>query len=496
MKKRLFLAIGLASMLCHFPASATIPWKGDDPFFLSSRGSKLTDVLHDLGANYGVPVVVSEKVDEPFIGVIRDVSPTKALDELARMHKLAWYYDGQAVHVYKANEVGSKLITPTYLPVSELIDQLEGSHILDNKHCRVRALPSSNAMQVEGVPICLTRVNTLAERIDQQKLNHDQNQEKIELFPLKYASAGDTKHSYRGQEIVIPGIVSMLKEMAQGRTLPLKENQGAQQPADRSLPMFSADIQQNAVIVRDRKINIPMYATLIKKFDIKPKLIEISVMIMDVDSTELNSLGIDWSLSTQIGGGGISLNSNGAPSSSSFSSIISNTGGFMVKLSALEENAKAQVLSRPSVVTLDNTEAVLDRSVTFHTKLISDKVAKLESITTGSMLRVTPRLINQNGHPEMMLKLIIQDGTQTESHNVNEPLPQTRNSEVSTQTLLRAGQSLLLGGFIQDEVRENERKIPLLGDLPLVGKLFRSTNKTSRSTVRLFLIKAQPSSQL
>lgn len=489
MRKNLLLAVGLASMLCHFSALASLPWQGDDPFFLSSRGSKLTDVLHDLGANYGVPVVVSTQVDEPFIGVIKDVSPSKALDELARMHKLAWYYDGQAIHIYKASEVGSQLITPTYLPVSELISQLEGSNILDKKHCQVRALPSSNAMQVEGVPICLSRVETLAKRIDQQKLNHDQNQEKIELFPLKYASAGDTTHSYRGQQIVIPGIVSMLKEMAQGRTLPLKENQGEQQPADRSLPMFSADIQQNAVIVRDRKINIPMYASLIKKFDIKPKLIEISVMIMDVDSTELKSLGIDWSLSTQIGGGGISLNSSGAPSSSSFSSIITNTGGFMVKLSALEKNAKAQLLSRPSVVTLDNTEAVLDRSVTFHTKLVSEKVAKIESITTGSLLRVTPRLINQGGHPEMMLKLIIQDGKHTDALSEHEPLPQTSNSEVSTQTLLRAGQSLLLGGFIQDEVKESERKIPLLGDLPLVGSLFRSTDKTSRSTVRLFLIK-------
>jgi type III secretion protein C len=259
--------------------------------------------------------------------------------------------------------------------------------------------------------------------------------------------------------------------------------------------MFSADVQQNAVIVRDRKINIPLYDSLIRKFDRKPTLIEISVMIMDVNSEDLSALGIDWSASTQIGGGSVSFNSSGKPSSDSFSSVISNTGTFMIRLNALQQNAKAQILSRPSVVTLDNTEAVLDRSITFHTKLVSREVAKLESLTTGSMLRVTPRLIDEGTHKEMMLKLVIQDGRQISAYSEHEPLPQTLSSEVATQTLLRAGQSLLLGGFVQDEQSEGERKIPLLGDIPVLGKLFRSTQKNSRSTVRLFLIKAEPSLQ-
>lgn len=495
MRIKIILAVCLLTMLGNSQAMATIPWKDNEPFFLSSRGSKLTDVLHDLGANYGVPVVVSRQVDEPFIGVIKNMAPAQALDHLARLHKLAWYYDGQAIYVYKAQEVSSRLITPTYLSVDTLTDQLEGSNILDQRHCRVRTLPASNALQVEGVPICLGRVEMLAKRIDEQKLNHDQNQEIIQLFPLKYASAADSSYSYRGQKVVIPGIVSMLKEMAQGRTLPLQENQGQQQAADRSLPMFSADVQQNAVIVRDRKINIPLYDSLIRKFDRKPTLIEISVMIMDVNSEDLSALGIDWSASTQIGGGSVSFNSSGKPSSDSFSSVISNTGNFMIRLNALQQNAKAQILSRPSVVTLDNTEAVLDRSITFHTKLVSREVAKLESLTTGSMLRVTPRLIDEGTHKEMMLKLVIQDGRQISAYSEHEPLPQTLSSEVATQTLLRAGQSLLLGGFVQDEQSEGERKIPLLGDIPVLGKLFRSTQKNSRSTVRLFLIKAEPSLQ-
>lgn len=474
---------------------ANIPWHDNSPFFLSSRGSKLTNVLLDLGANYGVPVVVSSQIDEPFIGVIQNLSPAKALDHLARQYKLAWYYDGQSIYIYKAHEVSHQLITPTYLTVATLIGQLKSSNILDPRYCRVRALSASNALQAEGVPVCLQRVETLAKRIDEQKLNHDQNQEGIRFFPLKYASAADTSYSYRDQVVVIPGIVSMLKEMAQGRTLPLKENQGQQQPADRSLPMFSADIQQNAVIVRDRKINMPLYESIIKEFDHKPALIEISVLIIDVDAQNLSELGIDWSVSTKIGGGSISFNSNGQPDTDNFSSVISNTGNFMLRLNALQKNAKAQIVSRPSVVTLDNTQAVLDRNITFYTKLLADKVAKLESISTGSLLRVTPRLIDENGQKEVMLKLMIQDGRQISTSNQAEPLPMTRTSEVATQTLLRAGQSLMLGGFVQNEESEEERKIPLLSDIPILGNLFRSTQKNNRSAVRLFLIKAEPSKQ-
>lgn len=259
--------------------------------------------------------------------------------------------------------------------------------------------------------------------------------------------------------------------------------------------MFSADVQQNAVIVRDRKINMPLYEKLIKEFDRKPALIEIAVLIIDVNAQDLSSLGIDWAMSTKIGGGRISFNSNGEANANNFSSVISNTPNFMIRLNALQQNAKAQILSRPSVVTLDNTQAVLDRSITFHTKLLAENVAKVESISTGTLLRVTPRLIDENGQKQMMLKLVIQDGRQIDSTSVQEPLPQTLSSEVSTQTLLRAGQSLLLGGFVQNENSEGVSKIPLLGDLPLVGSLFRSKQNNTRSTVRLFLIKAEPSTQ-
>ncbi len=85
-------------------------------------------------------------------------------------------------------------------------------------------------------------------------------------------------------------------------------------------------------------------------------------------------------------------------------------------------------------------------------------MAKLESVTSGSLLRVTPRMIETEGVQEVLLNLNIQDGQQQASTNSNEPLPEIRNSDISTQATLQVGQSLLLGGFIQDTQIESQNK--------------------------------------
>lgn len=484
----------IAGALIVSTASAQpIPWQGQ-PFFISSRNTALASVLKSLGANYGLPVVVSPKITEMYAGELRDSPRGRALAELARLYQLLPYYDGNTLYVYKAQEVDQALLTPAYLSGSDLAKLIKQSGLLDGASCRLRSVGSANALQVSGVPVCLSRVSTLAKQLDEQNLNQEQNKETVSIFPLKYANAADSNYAYRSQTVVVPGVVSVLREMTQGRALPLPDNK-TPAPADASgLPMFSADTRQNAVLVRDRKKNMELYADLIPKLDQRPTLVEISMSIIDVDASDINELGIDWSASARIGGGGVSFNSGGGLASDSFSSLLSNAGSFMVRLSALEQKSKAKIVSRPSVVTLDNVQAVLDRSITFYTRLVSEKNAKLESVTAGALMRVTPRLIHENGSDRVLLTLNIQDGRQDKPISQAESLPQIQNAEISTQATLNVGQALLLGGFVQDEKLEGERKIPLLGDIPLLGSLFRSKAQSARSVVRLFLIKAEPRS--
>ncbi|QAU24835.1 EscC/YscC/HrcC family type III secretion system outer membrane ring protein [Dyella sp. M7H15-1] len=477
---------------CQSVWGKPIPWRGE-PFFVSSRGNPLAAVLKDLGANYGLPVVVSPQITEHYAGTLQDTPPGYALRELSRLYQLLPYYDGNTLYVYKAQEVSQTLITPSYIDTPQLERLILQSKLLDDKACHLLPVGSANAIQVTGVPICLTRVGELAKQLDVQNLNQEQNKETIALYPLKYASAADTNYAYRNQNVVVPGVVSVLRDMAQGHALPLPDDKTADPKDTSGLPSFSADTLQNAVLIRDRKKNMPLYSELISKLDKRPALIEISVAIIDVDAADIQALGVNWSGSTRIGGGQVSFNSGGGLDSDSFSSVVSNSSGFMARINALAEQSKATIVSRPSVVTLDNVQAILDRNITFYTKLSSKENTQLASVAAGSLMRVTPRLIHDEGtQDKVLLTLNIQDGRQAPAIGGSEQLPQIQNAEIATQATLNVGQALLLGGFVQNEHVQGKSKIPLLGDLPLIGGLFRSKSQSTRSVVRIFLIDARP----
>jgi len=460
------------------------------PFFYSTRGVKLADLLRDLGANYQLSVVLSKDIDAVFIGSIENLGLEAALDHLARLHRLAWYFDGRTIYVNRAQDVGTQLVTPRYLGVDTLMQQLGEAGLIGGGACRAQAVPTANAIKVEGVPICVERVAQFLSRVDDQRLTREQTEEAIELFPLKYATAGDSTFVFRDQQVLLPGVVSALKDMAQGRSIAQKDGERGQVAGAQPLPVISSDSRQNAVIVRDKKINLPLFAKLIAQLDRKPRLVEIAVTIIDVNEDNLSQLGIDWSATTRIGGGSVSFNTTA--DASDFSTIIGNLGSFMVRLNALQQASQAKVRSRPSVLTLDNMEAVLDRNVTFYTKITSEKVATLNTITAGSLLRVTPHLVSEEGKPEIMLTLNISDGRQVPALSKSEPLPQTLNSSIATHALVSNGQALLLGGFVQDEEGTGKQGIPLLSDIPILGKLFSTTQKSKRHAVRLFLLQAEP----
>ncbi|KJY94151.1 MULTISPECIES: EscC/YscC/HrcC family type III secretion system outer membrane ring protein [Vibrio] len=484
MKKLLCWLLLFTINFAHAAPISAVQWHGE-PFVFYSRGTPLKSVIEDVGKNYGIPMEVSDQVKDTFSGQIEGQTPKQILKMLAQQYGLVWYYDGDLLHVNKAREVTNEVISLSSLSNQEATRYIAKAGFMDKVACEVTPISGLHAVQVNGVPACVSTVSKFVQQLDNDSKQHAQSQKSVKIFPLKYASATDTVYSYRSQDVTVPGVVSVLKQ--------IEQDQGPDE-SNQTSTSFSADSRQNAVIIRTNKMDMAMYASLIKQLDITPTMIEVSVTIIDVDTSDFNQLGIDWSAAAKIGGGSITFN-QGSLSSDNFSTVIGNTGNFMVRLNALEQNSKAKVLSRPSVVTLNNVQAVLDKNVTFYTKIEGEKVAKLESVTTGSLLRVTPRLVTENHYKKVMLSLNIQDGQQSKPVSSKDPLPQVENSEIATQATLKTGESLLLGGFVQEKDHTVENKIPLLGDIPLLGGLFRSTDHSKQSVMRLFLIKAEPVNQ-
>ncbi|WAL83650.1 EscC/YscC/HrcC family type III secretion system outer membrane ring protein [Pandoraea sp. XJJ-1] len=508
-----------APLTAHAPrvSPGTPVWRGG-PFVFQSAGTPLAELLRDFGAHHGIPTVVSPHVADRFIGTLPAGAAQATLDALSERYRLSWYFNGQTLNVYKSSEATRRVMSVRYASPNDLLGHLRNAGVLHPRHCVARAIPATHALEIAGVPACIETVAMLADHLERDARDQQESEETIKIFPLKFATADDTRYFYRGQEVVVPGVVSVLKDLILGAgplgaTATASASPGASAgagldarlpPATGSrsgTPRFSADPRRNAVIVRERRRNLPIYGDLIAQLDIRPRLVDISVAIIDVNASDIAELGVDFSGSARLGGfGAVSLNSQTqSGDSGTFTTLVGDTNKFMVNLSALERNSKARVLSRPSIVTLDNMQAVLDRSVTFYTKVSGEKVAKLESVTSGSLLRVTPRLVPQegDGREQVMLTLNIEDGGEVRSErNSRNEVPTIRNSSISTHATLQAGQSLLLGGFVQDAQHEQERKIPLLGDLPLIGRLFSSTSNRSDSVMRLFLIKAEPAADL
>jgi type III secretion protein C len=290
------IVLALSSVLAHAHAAVSIPWNGP-PYFITTRGAKVAEVLKGMGANYSIPVMVSPEVEDHFVGTIRNTPPDMILERFAQLFNLATYYDGQALYVYKTHEAKSQIITPRYLTTEKLVKYLKHSNAIEQPYCVLRAVDNFNALEIFGVPICITRISELAKNLDEKILNQAQNQETVRVFHLKFASAADIFYTYRNSEKVrIPGVVTVLREMVQSRSpagegTPVADQQNAGASATAAIPAFSADMQRNAVVVRDREVNMPMYENLVAQLDQPSAQIEISVAIIDVNASDINRLG-------------------------------------------------------------------------------------------------------------------------------------------------------------------------------------------------------------
>ncbi|HCC0886904.1 TPA: EscC/YscC/HrcC family type III secretion system outer membrane ring protein [Salmonella enterica] len=484
--KKIILTLLFILDMAH---SQELSWKGND-FTLYARQMPLTEVLHLLSENYDTAITISPDITETFTGKISSTAPVDILNNLAAQYNLLTWFDGNMLYVYPASLLKHQVITFNMLSTGRFIQYLRSQHVLSSRGCEVKEITGTGAVEVSGVPSCLTRISQLASVLDNALTKRKDDTVSVNIYTLKYATAIDTQYHYRDQSVVVPGVVSVLREMGKASVPAAPTDSGS--PGVQSLPVFSADPRQNAVIVRDYSANMAMYRKLITELDQRQQMIEISVKIIDVNAGDINQLGIDWGTAVSLGGRKVAFNMGQSDGNTSgFSTVISNTSDFMVRLNALEKSSQAYVLSQPSVVTLNNIQAVLDKNITFYTKLQGEKVAKLESITTGSLLRVTPRLLNDNGTQKIMLDLNIQDGQQSDTRSSEtDPLPEVQNSEIASQATLLAGQSLLLGGFKQGKQIHSQNKIPLLGDIPVLGHLFRSDTTQVHNVIRLFLIKA------
>jgi general secretion pathway protein D len=293
-------------------------------------------------------------------------------------------------------------------------------------------------------------------------------------------------------------------------------------------------VKSKTFIVADTAVVIQRIAAIVAQVDQKPIQVLIQGKLMEVNADRLRDMGLEFgtgatgaetpgvqaatfSQGGDVLGVGVQQVSgsfapaNFQPSASSLSGALPFNAGlslvfrkltdtqFEVMLHALEEELKANILSEPRILTLNNLEA----SITVGTKfpIITGTVGGGETRATttsldyyqdvGIQLNVVPQVCDNN-YINMIVRPVVTDVIGTESGVTGgsdvtlTPYPVLSTREVETQILLKSGQTIVIGGLLKERESKSQVKVPILGDIPLLGRLFRR-DTVDKSKVELLI---------
>ena len=469
------------------------------PYSFVAEGESLSNILINFGANYDASVIVSAQVNDVVSGRFEQDDPKLLLQQLSSLYGLIWYYDGAVLYVFKATEMQSRLLKLNQVNERELNRALKQSGIWESRF-GWKPENGGKIVYISGPSRYLELVEQTAQALEQQHVlrSEKQGDSAVEIFPLKYATAVDRTIQYRDSTIDVPGVATILSRVLSGANITTV----ADKPVDgRAVPQFGGAIVQaepslNAIIVRDNKERLPMYQRLITALDKPLARIEVALSIVDISAENIAELGVDWQLSINAGAGKrvdirTSYQQNAEQKSSDIVGSLLDRRGLtqlLAQVNLLERKGNAQVVSRPTLLTQENSQAIIDHSETYYVKVQGERVAELKSIDYGTMLRMTPRVIQRGAQPEINLSLHIEDGNQKPNSSGLDGIPTISRTVVDTIARVGHGQSLLIGGIYRDELSKSVHKIPVLGDIPYLGVLFRNSADIVRRSVRLFII--------
>ncbi len=500
-------------------ASPALDAFSDRPYAYFGGGEKLVDVIQNFAASYYVPTIIAEDVSGEVNGKIGPLTPVDFLDHMANIYGFIWYFDGHTLYVYNGNAASQRIINLNYLSADQFKATLKKIGIWDGRFFW-KAQEKEGLVFVSGPPRYVDLVAQTSMLLDEKEGERQKSKLTVKTFRLKYAWATNKSFQFRGQKVTIPGVAAILESIISGggvaqitRTnianptvAPVQsvtqsgENKTSadalannapalNQGAEAEKVYINADPRLNAIIVHDLESKMPMYKELINSLDKPTSQIEVSISIIDIDTDKLDALGVEWN----AGDTSSDFQFNPTPDADgsrlpSYSTIIqANFSNFNARVNLLAEEGKLKVISKPSILTLDNLEAVLDSSSTFYVSVASNEDAELFPVTSGTVVQVTPRIVKEDLGRRIHMSINIQDGSGDQGGG-GQALPSVKNSSISTQAIVNENESLLVGGFYKETENEYSTKVPVLGDLPVLGELFKADKVQKNKQVRLFLI--------
>ena len=509
-----------------------------------ARNEPINLVLADFARAGGYRAEISGAISGILSGRFEKVPADDFLQSQESAFGVRWYRLDRTLHFYHASETRRAIIPAPSLGGQKLAEQLQATGLVARKLPLEIPRGQSQLLTVSGPEGYVRQIETMAGLLEQANA-----QTVMRVFRLKYASADDLTIESMGRSVTVPGVATLLRAMVLGEYAPTsggggaasgtavktekatlqklkgsglarRGNEDADAPAAAAAGAsvasingisIVADPRVNAVVVQDALSRMPYYEQVIADLDKETHLIEIHAAIVDIDSDYTNELGLNWggrhdkssgwSSGAEVSTPGSNTNLNLSPSPN-LGGVFAESGGvlstiythgnsfFLARIQAMEQNGKARMLGRPSVLTTDNLEATLENVTTYYVSVKGQEDVDLFKVEAGTVLRVTPHIIESPGRePSIKLAVTVQDDQENVSSIVGDmAIPPIKQTKINTQAIIDAGQSLLIGGYYFEERRESEDGVPGLMHVPLLGRLFKSTTANTRQMERLVLI--------
>lgn len=258
-------------------------------------------------------------------------------------------------------------------------------------------------------------------------------------------------------------------------------------------PYVKTGPEENVLVITGPEYVISRVVSDIGKIDKAPPQVLLEALVVEVSSDTGKSLGADWRYENTWGEPKADVPASGFVDfiSGIWGMKYSVAGGLqhvMASMKTLIDSGNAEIHATPRVATLDGEPAEIflgrDRyfSITTSNSEGTTTSVRLESITTGISLKFTPR-ISETGEINVKIEPEVSDAMEGASG-----LPIVNRRKVATTVRVKDGETIVIGGLNLKSEYEAKTKVPLLGDLPILGILFSNTRKMATETEVLIFI--------
>ena len=367
---------------------------------------------------------------------------------------------------------------------------------------KVVADERTNSVVVSGEPKARARIIQMVRQLDRDL----QSQGNTRVFYLKYGKAKDLVE-------VLKGVSSSIEADKKGGAATTTGGGGASIGGGKLA--ISADETTNALVITAQPDVMAELEQVVAKLDIRRAQVLVEAIIVEIADGDGLNLGVQWA---NTNGGGTQFTDTGLPIGSvaiaakdyqkngtttglaslakDFNGMAAGfyKGNWAALVTALSTDTKNDILSTPSIVTMDNKEASFNVGQEVpvqsgsQSSTTSDQVFNtIERKTVGTKLVVTPQ-INEGDSVLLNIEQEVSSVAQTQAPGTSTLGPTFDTRTIKNAVLVKSGETVVLGGLMDEKTQEKVSKVPLLSDIPVLGYLFRSTsNSTSKRNLMVFI---------